>query len=107
MSQIFSSDETENLNQSTEASVTALAVQINAFVDDGTLDSRCAARLMKRLKKEAGLIVDNGGSTRTGRKELEEAFHAVDASLREHDAKLLVAAIAALRVSDSAGGNGA
>ncbi|WP_235007832.1 hypothetical protein [Caballeronia humi] len=54
------SDEVMNLNESTEATLTTLTTQINAFVRDGTLDSRCAAELIKRLKREADLISECG-----------------------------------------------
>jgi hypothetical protein len=102
MSKRPSSDELENLNQTTEATLAALTLQISAFVHNGTLDSRCAAKLIKRLRKEADLVFVNGNSTEEGRHELHKALNAVDASLREHDAMLLVAAHAALRVAEDA-----
>ena len=86
------------LNQSTEATLLALISQINDRVQNGVLDSRCAAKLVKRLRSEAEVIRDSGNSTRSGRRELKKAFDELEATLREHDAGLLVAANAALRV---------
>ncbi|TKC87819.1 hypothetical protein FAZ69_16220 [Trinickia terrae] len=100
MSKRSSKDELELLNQTTEATLAALTLQISAFVHNGTLDSRCAAKLIKRLRQEADLVFDGGNSTEEGRHELAKALDAVDASLREHDAGLLVAAHAALRVTE-------
>ncbi|WNC92262.1 hypothetical protein RI103_28745 [Paraburkholderia sp. FT54] len=93
-------DVDERLNQSTEATLSALIGQINGFVRTAVLDSRCAAKLVKRLKNEAELIRGSGNSTKAGRSELKEAFDEVEATLREHDAGLLVAANAFLRVKD-------
>jgi hypothetical protein len=102
MSRQFLSDEVEPLNQTSEATLAALTLQIDEFVRGGTLDSRCAAKLIKRLKKESEFVAENGNSTKSGRNELKKAFRVVDITLREHDANLLVAANAALRVADRA-----
>jgi hypothetical protein len=91
-------DADERLNQSTEPTLSALIGQINGFVQNAVLDSRCATKLVKRLKNEAEVIRGSGNSTKSGRRELKEAFDEVEATLREHDAGLLVAANAALRV---------
>lgn len=93
-------EDSENFNQTTEATLAVLAKQIGEFVHARTLDSRCAVKLMKRLKREAELVVENDRSTSEGRAELERAFGAVDQALRENDASLLVAANAALRHED-------
>jgi hypothetical protein len=90
------------LNQSTEATLSALAVQIRGFVQNATLDSRCAAKLIKRLRSEADVIHSSGNSSKSGRRDLQLAFDEMEATLREHDASLLVAANAALRVKDMA-----
>jgi hypothetical protein len=87
MSEKSSSDDVGGSNETTEATLAALTMQISKFVSEGTLDSRCAAKLVKRLKK-------------TGEKELKKAFGAVDALLCDHDARLLVTANAALRTTD-------
>lgn len=89
-----------NVNETTAATLTALAIQIQEFVREGTLDSRLAAKLVKRLKKEGESISEAGNSTKSALKELRKAFDAVDAALRQHDASLLVMANAALRASD-------
>jgi hypothetical protein len=81
-------------------------MQSNEFVSGGTLDSRCAARLVKRLKKEAEAVAESGKSTKTGQKELKKAFGAVDAALCDHGARLLVTACAALRTTDEAASPG-
>jgi hypothetical protein len=83
-----------------EATLTALTLQIGKFALEGTLDSRFAAKLVKRLKKEAEAIAANGTTTKPGQKELTKAFDEVNAALRDHDAGLLVTANAALRASD-------
>jgi hypothetical protein len=89
------------LNQSSEATLSALVDQINNFVQNDVLDSRCAAKLIKRLRNEAEVIRDNGNSTKSGRSELNKSIEAAQETLREHDAGLLVAANAALRVQDA------
>jgi len=94
------SDEIINLNESTEAALTTLTTQINAFVHDGTLDSRCAAKLVKRLKREADLISESGKSSKPERKKLNIAFAEIESTMRDHDAGLLVTANAALRAAD-------
>jgi hypothetical protein len=93
--------DSENFNQTTESTLVALTVHINKFVNNRTLDSRCAARLIERLRREARIIADNGHSTWTGTRELEKALSALDVALRAYDASLLVAANAALRTADS------
>jgi uncharacterized protein YjhX (UPF0386 family) len=104
MSKKPESDKASNLNESTEATLTTLTTQINAFVRDGTLDSRCAAKLVKRLKREADLILQNGKSSKPERNKLNIAFVEIEAALRDHDAGLLVIANAALRAADDAVG---
>lgn len=95
------SEDSENLNQTSEATLAALTTQITEFVRQSTLDSRCAAKLIKRLKKEAEVIVVNGNSSKTERNRLNKAFSAADSQLREHDANLLVAAVAKLRDAEA------
>jgi hypothetical protein len=98
------SDDVGGSNETTEATLVALTTQISKFVSEGTLDSRFAAKLVKRLKKEAETVAESGKTTKTGKKELKEAFGAVDALLCDHDARLLVTANAALRTTDEAAG---
>jgi len=86
--------------QATEQAVVALKVQIKRLVQDRSLDSRFAAKLVKRLKKEADAVSQDGNATKPGQKELKKAFDAVDAVLRDHDAALLVTANAALCETD-------
>jgi hypothetical protein len=100
MSKKSASNPAVESNDTTATALTALATQINAFVHEGTLDSRFAAKLVKRLKKEAEAISETGHATKSDWKELKKAFDAVDAALRKHDASLLVTANAALRASD-------
>jgi hypothetical protein len=100
MSKKLSANDAGDSNETSEATLLALTIQINQFVVARTLDSRCAAKLVKRLKKEAEAVSESGNATKTDRKALEKAFDAVDAALREHDAGLLVTANAALRATD-------
>jgi hypothetical protein len=88
-------------NETAEATLLALTTQIHQFVVARTLDSRCATKLVKRLRKEADAVSESGNATKTDWKALEKAFEAVDAALREHDAGLLVTANAALRATDA------
>ncbi|MFM0069314.1 hypothetical protein [Paraburkholderia aspalathi] len=71
-------DADERLNQSTEATLAALIRQINGFVRTAVLDSRCAAKLVKRLKNDAEAIRGNGNSTTSGRRELKATFDEVE-----------------------------
>ncbi len=87
-------------SETTEHALLALTLQIKEFVQNRSLDSRFAAKLVKRLKKEADAVLDAGNATKPGRKELKRALDATDAVLREHDAALLVMANAALREAD-------
>lgn len=91
---------TSDTSESTTATLAALAIYISEFVINGTLDSRCAAKLVKRLKKEAEAVSENGNVTKLAQKDLKKAFDAVDVAVRDHDANLLVAANAALRTTD-------
>jgi hypothetical protein len=95
----FSDDASES-NETTEQALVTLTLQIKEFVQNRSLDSRFAAKLVKRLKKEAEAISDRGNATKAGQKELKPAFDAADAVLRNHDAALLVTANAALREAD-------
>jgi hypothetical protein len=104
MSKKPSPDDISDSNETTEATLASLAAQIDTFVREGTLDSRCAAKLVRRLKKEADAISKNDKATKAGRKALEKAFESVDGALRNHDAGLLVMANAALRETDEATG---
>jgi hypothetical protein len=58
-------------------------------------------RVERFIKDEAVVIRGTEKSTKSGRRELKEAFDQVEATPREHDAGLLVAANAALRVKDT------
>ncbi|MEW9580779.1 hypothetical protein [Paraburkholderia sp. DGU8] len=94
------SDDASASNETTEQALVALTIQITKFVQNRSLDSRCAAKLVKRLKKEADAISEGGNATKPGQKELKKAFEAVEAVLLDHDAALLVDANAALRETD-------
>jgi len=84
----------------TEATLAALAEAITGFVDAGTLDSRLAGKLEKRLRKEAEMIEERGAATKAGQKALQKAYVALGAALCRRDAALLVTANAALRSLD-------
>jgi hypothetical protein len=87
--------------QSTDAALAGLARHIQKLVFDQTLDSRCAAKFVKRLKKEGEAVAKSDGGSKTGRKLLLEMFESLDAALFEQNATLLVAANASLRESDA------
>jgi len=97
-----SSSDDVGSNETTEAALIALTMQISQLVGNGALDSRLAAKLVKRLKKEAEVVAESDKATKAGQKELKDAFGTVDATLCDHDAKLLVTANAALRTADEA-----
>ncbi|MGF6288697.1 hypothetical protein [Paraburkholderia youngii] len=84
-----------------DVAVAALVTAIEVSVLDGTLDSRCAASLICRLKGEATHMIESGYSTPAGRSEMERAFGAVEAALLRHDAHRFVATYAALRTGDA------
>ncbi|MFM0631806.1 hypothetical protein [Paraburkholderia xenovorans] len=102
MSKKSLSDDVGDSNETSEGTLAALTMRISIFAREATLDSRCAAKLIKRVKREAEIISDRGKTTKPGQKVLKKAFDAVDAELREHDAGLLVTADAALRSTDDA-----
>lgn len=101
MSKKSLSDDASASNETTEQALVALTTQIKEFVQNRSLDSRFAAKLVKRLKKEADAISEGGNATKLGQKELKKTFEAVEAVLRDHDAALLVTANAALREADN------
>jgi hypothetical protein len=107
MSDKFAFDDVSDSKETCETCEAALAVlttQINELVLEGKLDSRCAAKLAKRLKKEADAISESGNATKPGREQLKKAFNAIDTTLLDHDARLLVTTNAALRASDGGAG---
>jgi hypothetical protein len=101
MSKRSFSDDASDSNETTEQALVALTIQVKELVQDGSLDSRFAGKLVKRLKKEADAITEGGNATKLGQKELKKAFDTADAVLRDHDAALLVTANAALRETDN------
>lgn len=92
--------ETERFSSTTEKALVLLAEQIAGFVSSGALDSRFASKLAKRLGKEAEIVAAGKHSTSSGRKSVKETLDALDAALRNADAKLLVTANAALRAAN-------
>jgi hypothetical protein len=104
MSDKFSFDDVSDSKETCEAALAVLTTQITELVLEGKLDSRCAAKLAKRLKREANAISECGKATKPGREQLKQAFDAIDATLLDHDARLLVTANAALRASDDTAG---
>lgn len=93
--------EAECRSSTTDATLVSLVEQITGFVSAGTLDSRFASKLVKRLRKEAVIVEKGKSSMSSGRKTVSEAIDTLDAALRDHEAKLLVAANAALRAAET------
>ncbi|WP_063910544.1 hypothetical protein [Paraburkholderia monticola] len=90
--------------QTTQSALVALASHIQSLVANQTLDSRCAAKLVKRLKKEAVTVGETSGESKASRKVLAQTFDAIDTALFEQGARLLVAANATLRADDLSDG---
>jgi hypothetical protein len=90
--------------QTTQSALIALASHIQTLVADQTLDSRCAAKLVKRLKKEAITVEETSDEGKASRKLLAQSFDALDTALFEQGATLLVAANATLRAEDLSDG---
>lgn len=97
------SDISNGTTQTSESALSEMASHIKTLVIDHLLDSRCAAKLVRRLRKESDAVTKSRGGTKAGRKSLLKTFDAVDKALRQQDAALLVAANAALRVDEDAG----
>ncbi|ABE36447.1 hypothetical protein DR64_7900 [Paraburkholderia xenovorans LB400] len=90
--------------QTTQAALVALASHIQTLVADQSLDSRCAAKLVRRLKKEAATLEDSSAGTKASRKMLAMTLDALDTALFDQGAMLLVAANATLRADDVSDG---
>ena len=104
MSKRSTEEQAENLNVTTEATLMALIEHVTSFVVAGTLDSRCAAKLGKRLKKESEVVIETQALPKSSRNALNKALTALDDALCACDANLLVCAQAALREADTASG---
>jgi hypothetical protein len=87
-----------------ESALGELLTHIKDLVESRLLDSRCAAKLVRRINKEFVLVSKSGKLTKSGDRSLQDAFEAVDAALHAEDARLLVEANAVLRAADSAAG---
>jgi len=96
------SDVSNDTTQTSESALSEMASHIRTLVIDHLLDSRCAAKLVKRLRKESDAVTKCSGGTKSGRKSLLKTFESVDKTLRQEDAALLVAANASLRAVDDA-----
>lgn len=88
----------------TEATLLAPTTQICGFLHEGALDSRCASKLVRWLRKEAETVSEAGRMSNSGQKDLLHAFNAVDVLLHAQDAALLFAANTALRSTARAPG---
>jgi hypothetical protein len=86
--------------QSTDVALAGLARHIQKLVFDQVLDSRCAAKFVKRLKKEGEAVAKSDGGSKADRKLLLDTFESLDAALFEQNATLLVAANASLRETE-------
>jgi hypothetical protein len=85
-----------------ESALGELLTHIKDLVEHELLDSRCATKLVRRIKKEYVLISQSGKLTKTGDRLLQDAFEATDAALNAENARLLVEANAVLRAKDNA-----
>ena len=87
--------------QTTWSALVALASHIKNLATDQTLDSRCASKLFKRLKKEVDAVEKRSSGTKAGREKLLKKFEDLDATLCDQGATLLMVANASLRANDA------
>ncbi|GAB7537907.1 hypothetical protein AB4851_28520 [Burkholderia sp. 22PA0099] len=71
-----------------------LSEKLADLVRTGSLDTRCAAKLLDRLEKEAAAVVDRDAASEDA---LKPALKALKHAIRDSDAGTFVKASAALR----------
>jgi hypothetical protein len=95
-------DEIDEPTQTSAAGLIRLAMAISELMREQAIDSRFGAKLHKRLEKEAKRVVERGPVT-LGKAEqaaLRDAIEALDHSVVQRGADLLVQANARLRDSE-------
>ncbi|WP_244817057.1 hypothetical protein [Caballeronia sp. Lep1P3] len=99
-------DDLDGATQTTAAGLIRLASVIAALARDGAVDTRFAAKLFKRLDKEARRVVARGepACEDADRDALVAALGELDVALRQRDAASLVEANARLRESEERSG---
>jgi len=88
-------------NVTTEATLIALLEHVTRVLEDGTLDSRVAAKLAKQLNKGATEIENGPNSTKDGRRSIKKVLAALNESLIAQESQTLVKALAKLRDKDT------
>lgn len=99
-------EDLDGTTQSTAGGLIRLASVIAGLAREGAIDTRFAAKLSKRLDKEARRV-STGGAEPLDESEQAALFGALgelDLALRQHDAASLVEANARLRESEGAPG---
>jgi hypothetical protein len=99
-------DDLDGATQSTASGLMRLASLIAGLAREGVIDTRFAAKLSKRLDKEARRV-STGGAVPLDEAEQAALFGALgelDLALRQHDAASLVEANARLRETEGGAG---
>lgn len=88
--------------QTTAAGLTRLAAGIGELLHDKSIDSRFGAKLLKRLDKEARLVIENRLEPFSSDDELalKNALGQLQRALQQSEAGLLVQTMAKLRSND-------
>ena len=98
--------EQDEPTQTTADGLTRLATSIVELLGEQAIDSRLGTKLLKRLEKEAKLVVEFGPQqlNKTQKRTLREALDGLEHALHQVDADLLVSANAKLRSTDESSG---
>lgn len=88
--------------QTTATGLARLAQSVVQLLGEGVIDSRLAAKILKRLDKEAILVADHGPQLldKSQKRTLRDALDQLGHSLNDADATTLVRANAKLRSTD-------
>lgn len=94
--------ERDEPTQTTADGLTRLAKSVVQLLGEGVIDSRLAAKILRRLDKEAALVAENGPEVldKAQKHSLRDALGDLERSLHDADASTLVKANAKLRSTD-------